>query len=111
MWRIRHYRGLLITACIWASGTVLASAQDGDAAAGETRYMENCVNCHGKAGKGMASFPSIAGRDASYIADRLTQYRAKEKVGPNSAIMMSLAGDLSDDDIANLAAYVSTTFR
>lgn len=82
----------------------------GDVAAGEARYAENCVNCHGTAGKGMASFPSIAGRDADYIADRLAQYRAREKVGPNSAIMMSLTGELSDDDIANLAAYVSGTF-
>ena len=43
--------------------------------------------------------------------DDATLYRAKEKVGPNSAIMMSLSGELSDDDIANLAAYVSATFQ
>ena len=83
----------------------------GDAAAGEQRYNVNCVNCHGRAGKGMASFPSIAGRDAEYIADRLRQYRAREKVGPNSAIMMSLVAELTDEEIANLAVYVATTFE
>lgn len=82
-----------------------------DLAAGEERYRVNCVNCHGREGKGMASFPSIAGRDAEYIEDRLTTYRAREMVGPNSAIMMSLVDDLSDDEIDNLAAYISTTFR
>ncbi len=88
-----------------------AGARAGDAAAGEKRYLENCVTCHGKNGKGMASFPSLAGRDANYISDRLMKYRAKEKVGPNTAIMLSWAESLSDQDIANLAKYISTTFR
>jgi cytochrome c553 len=89
----------------------LAEAHAGDAKAGEKKYQQNCVTCHGKAGKGMASFPSIAGRDKAYISDRLTKYRAKEKVGPNTAVMLSWAENLSDDDIANLAEYISTTFR
>ncbi|MEM8876576.1 MAG: c-type cytochrome [Pseudomonadota bacterium] len=88
-----------------------ADARAGDAAAGKERYLVNCVNCHGGTGKGMASFPALIGRDAEYIAGRLEKYRAREMVGPNSAIMMSLAGELSDDDIANLATYVSTTFQ
>ncbi len=94
--------------------TVLLSAEQskaGDVEAGKTRYLENCVNCHGEAGKGMASFPAIVNRDEDYIAKRLKQYRAREKVGPNSAIMMSLTGELSDDEIANLAAYISKTFQ
>ena len=86
-------------------------APAGEVVAGEKRYLVNCVNCHGKTGKGMASFPGLAGRDQDYIAARLETYRAKEMVGPNSAIMMSLSEDLSDEDIANLAAYISTTFQ
>ena len=86
-------------------------AQGADITAGKNRYALNCVNCHGRAGKGMASFPALVGRDAEYIAGRLNQYRAREKVGPNSAIMMSLSGDLSDTDIANLAAYIAATFQ
>jgi cytochrome c553 len=98
-----------------AAGAALAMslthARAGEVVAGEERYLENCVNCHGKTGKGMASFPAVAGRDPSYISERLTTYRAKEMVGPNSAIMMSLAEDLSDEDIANLAAYIASTFQ
>ena len=88
-----------------------SEAKSGDAAAGKARYAQNCINCHGTAGKGMASFPSLVGRDADYIAGRLMRYRAREKVGHNSAIMMSWASKLSDEEIANLAAYISTTFQ
>ncbi len=101
---------LLIAICAILVLSVEAS-RAGDIAAGEQRYNVNCVNCHGRAGKGMASFPSIAGQDADYIAERLRQYRAREKVGPNSAIMMSLVAELTDEEIANLAVYVSTTFE
>jgi cytochrome c553 len=92
------------------AGGALAALPPGDAEAGEKRYKVNCVNCHGKQGKGMASFPSIEGREAAYVADRLQSYRAREKVGPNSALMMSLTQDLTDAEIANLAAYISTAF-
>lgn len=88
-----------------------SDVQAGDVAAGEARYAQTCVTCHGNAGKGMASFPSIVGRNADYIAGRLIQYRARETVGPNSAIMMSWAEPLSDEEIANLAAYISTSFQ
>lgn len=95
--------------------TILAfdvqKSQAGDAVAGEARYKKTCMNCHGKNGKGVASFPSLVGRDSDYISNRLGQYRAKEKVGPNSAIMMTWASKLSDDEIANLAAYVSSAFE
>lgn len=101
---------LLFIVCAILALSVEAT-RAGDVVAGEQRYNVNCVNCHGRAGKGMASFPSIAGRDADYIAERLEQYRAREKVGPNSAIMMSLVAELTDEEIANLAVYVSTTFE
>ncbi len=100
---------LLLVCGVAALGASPALGED--TTTGEARYAENCVNCHGKAGKGMASFPSIVGRDAEYIAGRLMQYRAKEKVGPNSAIMMSWAEKLSDDEIDSLAAYISTAFQ
>lgn len=87
------------------------SAVAGDVAAGQARYEVNCVNCHGAAGQGMASFPAISGREATYIVDRLETYRAREMVGPNSAIMMSLASELSDEDIANLSAFIEDRFN
>lgn len=100
---------LLITGTALMLG--FAPAQADEIAAGEGLYAESCVSCHGSAGRGMASFPSIAGRDADYIAKRLKQYRAGERVGANSALMAPHAADLSDDDIDNLAAYISDEFQ
>lgn len=90
---------------------VAAAAQAGDLAAGETRYALTCANCHGKSGRGMASFPSLKGRDAGYIADKLTRYRSGEKIGPNALLMIPMALELTDEEIANLAAFVSTKFK
>jgi cytochrome c553 len=59
----------------------------------------------------MASFPKLSGQSAEYLSSRLEQYRAGEKVGSNSALMMPVAGKLSDDDIANLAFYIASTFQ
>lgn len=104
---------LLAGVAALVTGIAAAGAEtptEGDIAAGAQRYKVNCVNCHGRTGRGMASFPSISGRDAAYVSDRLTSYRAREMVGPNSALMFSLAGELTDQEISDLAAYVAATF-
>ncbi len=88
-----------------------AIAQAADTSAGKTMYADACAQCHGPTGKGMASFPSLAGRDADYLSSRLMQYRAGERLGANSALMMPNAANLSDDEIANLAAYISENFQ
>jgi cytochrome c5 len=85
----------------------LATAAAGDASLGEARYG-SCAGCHGPAGQGMGIFPKIAGQSADYVAGRLKQYRANEMVGPNSMLMIPQALGLSEDDIANLAAYIAS---
>ncbi len=100
---------LLAVAALLTMGTAEARAIDLTVA--EKTYATVCANCHGRTGKGMASFPSLAGRDATYISDRLKQYRAGEKVGPNTPLMMPQATELSDDEIASLSAYIATSFK
>ncbi len=73
---------------------------------GEIRYNETCKNCHGKAGKGAASFPKISGNTVAYTTEKLRAYRDGIKQGSNSALMIPMAEPLTDDDIANLAAYL-----
>ena len=79
----------------------------GDVEAGKTRYAQNCGNCHGPAGMGLASYPKISGKEIPYLIDRLKTYRAGTKIGPNSSLMIMMAKPLSDTEITNLAAYLN----
>lgn len=83
-----------------------ANALTGNSEAGETRYNSSCVNCHGAAGKGVASYPKISGQEVSYTISKLETYRDGKKIGPNSSLMIMMAKPLTDEEIANLAAYL-----
>ena len=82
------------------------TASAGDPVAGEARYKQSCINCHGMAGKGAASYPKISGKEVSYITAMLETYRDGIEVGPNSSLMIMMAQPLTDVEIANLAAYL-----
>ena len=88
---------------------VAARAQDakpGDVAAGEKK-IAMCEGCHNLP-RYQASFPEIykvpmiAGQNAKYIASALAAYRKGERKHPT---MRAIAGSLSDQDIADVAAY------
>ena len=83
------------------------SVLGGDIEAGKARYAQNCGNCHGPGGMGLASYPKIKGKKIPYLIDRLNTYRAGTKIGPNSDLMIMMAQPLSDVEIANLAAYLN----
>ncbi|MDM0012371.1 c-type cytochrome [Variovorax sp. J22P168] len=97
----------LAVACV----TFSAQAQKitGNAEAG-AKKIAMCVGCHGIIGY-QASFPEvhkvpmIAGQSATYIASALTQYKGGERRHPT---MRAIADTLSEQDIADLAAYYST---
>ena len=78
----------------------------GDIEAGKSRYAQNCGNCHGPGGMGLASYPKIKGKKVTYLVDRLNTYRAGKRIGPNSDLMIMMAQPLTDVEIANLAAYL-----
>ena len=95
--------GLISFVFFFYSSNVLS----GDISAGEARYAQNCGNCHGPAGMGLASYPKLKGKEVPYLVDRLKTYRAGTKVGPNSSLMIMMAQPLSDAEINNLAAYLN----
>jgi len=82
------------------------AAYSADIAAGEARYKETCVNCHGQAGKGAGSFPKISGKEISYTTEKLEAYRKGIKQGSNSFLMFPMAKPLTDEEITNLATYL-----
>ena len=84
--------------------TMAALAQD--AAAGQKKAAM-CIGCHGIPGY-QASFPEvyrvpmISGQNGKYIAASLAAYKKGERKHPS---MRAIAGSLSDQDMADLAAY------
>ena len=67
---------------------------------------ETCTACHGADGKGILPiYPVLAGQYEDYIVWSLKQYRSGAR---NNAIMMPMAAALSDDDIADLAAFYAS---
>ena len=91
--------------------TALLSAQSvlaGDAAAGKSKAAL-CFACHGVKGISTAPmYPNLAGQKETYIISSLKAFRDKSRNGGMAAIMQMQAASLSDDDVANLAAYFSS---
>ncbi|MEZ5590165.1 MAG: cytochrome c [Gammaproteobacteria bacterium] len=79
----------------------------GDAAAGEKKAAEiGCAACHGEGGKApQPTMPVLAGQFEDYLVKALQDYRAGTR---KQIIMQSQAQNLSDEDIANLAAYYAS---
>jgi cytochrome c553 len=100
-----------VTAVILLGASATASAQDvkGDAAVGKSK-VAMCIGCHGIPGY-QASFPEIdkvpkiSGQGAKYIVSALNAYKKGERKHPT---MRGIAESLSDQDMADVAAYYST---
>ena len=80
-----------------------------------------CTKCHGLTGNERSpetpqdiyqSVPMLAGQPASYLARTLNQFKTRERVDDHKVSKMSKrAGDLSDQDIEDIAAYFSAQKR
>ena len=91
---------LLIAAATLAL-SLAGPAHAGDAAAGEAK-AKTCMSCHGPDGKGVKDNPSIAGMEEGAFVAAMSAYKDGSK---EHKMMNMLAKKLSDDDMANLAAY------
>jgi cytochrome c553 len=67
----------------------------------------SCVSCHGADGNApiIDTYPKIGGQYADYIAHALEAYRSGARAGGNADIMASQAKPLSDQQLADIAAY------
>ena len=96
---------LTLSSLLVASVTAI-SAHAQDAKAGETK-IAMCIGCHGIHGY-KASFPEvyqvpmISGQNAKFITSALNAYKKGERKHPT---MRGIAETLSDQDIADVAAY------
>jgi cytochrome c553 len=81
---------------------------EGDAAAGKNKTAM-CAGCHGIAGFKTAypetyHVPKLGGQNAGYIVSALKAYKAGDRQHPT---MKAIAATLTDQDMADLAAYYS----
>jgi cytochrome c553 len=90
-----------IAACVW-TGVVGSAQAAGDVEQGRARSLA-CQACHGAEGLGTApDIPNLAGQKPAYLQAQLTAFRAGDR---KNDFMNAIASQLSDADIANLAAF------
>jgi|ERR1035437_190099 cytochrome c553 len=97
-------RTLLIAGVVALFGVVGAAQAGGDAQAGKTKAA-SCAGCHGANGEGKAPFPALAGKKEDQVIQALKDYKSGKR---DNAMMKSFAGPLSDQDMANVAAYYAS---
>lgn len=101
-----HTLWLLLAAFVLAAASATAQAA-GDADAGATK-AHTCLGCHGV--KHYVNtyptyhVPRIAGQHEAYLVSALKAYRDKTRPHPT---MQANAGLLSDQDIEDIAAWLS----
>jgi cytochrome c553 len=84
-----------------------------DAAIGEKLYSNGdpqrgvigCASCHGAEGKSAAgAWPKLAGQHSAYTIKQLKNYKDGTRA---NAIMAGMSAALTEQDMANIAAYLS----
>ncbi len=83
-----------------------AAAPKVDKAAGEAQYTAVCAACHGADGNsGSPDYPRIAGQGPEYLLKQLHEFKSGKRA---NAIMSGFASQMSDADMQNVAAWVSS---
>lgn len=83
-----------------------SAAHAADIEAGKAKVATVCAACHGANGVSVSdTIPNLAAQRATYIEAQLKALRQGTRKNP---LMNAIAGQLSDEDIANVAAYFSS---
>ena len=101
MMLIKKLASSMIIVFVMTAGNAQAG---GDAAAGETKSAA-CAGCHGEDGKGVDPNPPLAGMEEGYFVEQLEAYKSGAR---EHALMKMFSDQLSDQDMADMAAYYAT---
>lgn len=95
--------GLVLGVSAWAASALFAQTTlKGDPNAGKTKAAL-CAACHGPAGVSVNPlWPSLAGQQEQYLVKQIRMFRDGER---EEITMQPFVQNLSDQDIADLAAY------
>jgi len=97
---MQRRRLVLLVSLALAAAPALAGSAD----AGKQKSTV-CAACHGADGNSaVADFPRLAGQQPDYLVKALKDYKSGAR---KNAIMAPQAANLTDQDIADLAAYYS----
>ncbi|WP_083657587.1 c-type cytochrome [Polynucleobacter sphagniphilus] len=95
-----------------AAAAVVPGKPKTDPAAGEALYSNGdasrgvvaCVGCHGPNGKSASgAWPKLAAQHPAYIVKQLKNFKEGTRA---NAVMMGMAAPLTEQDMANIAAYL-----
>lgn len=77
-----------------------------DLAKGEASFAAVCAACHSADGNStIAANPKLAQQHPEYLVKQLQEFKSGKRA---NAIMSGMAATLTDDDMRNIAAWVST---
>jgi cytochrome c len=77
---------------------------------GKALYMEKtCIACHGKDAKKPLTpeYPKLAGQNAKYAEKQMLDIKSGARANGNSAAMKGVMHLVSDEEIKELAKYLS----
>ena len=101
----------LTMAAVLAAPALAYAAQDAkapakpDLAKGEAKYSAVCASCHGADGNSaIPANPKLAGQHPAYLVKQLQEFKSGKR---NSAVMKGFAAVLSDEDMANIGAWLT----
>lgn len=103
--RLALLTGMIVTSIISLTLSSPVHAAGGDYRRGLEK-SQVCQSCHGRTGNEslQPSYPRLAGQHEDYLVHALKSYRDGSR---QNAVMAGFAGSLSDQDIADLAAWYS----
>jgi cytochrome c553 len=88
----------------FAAETVAAAKAD--LAKGEASFNGVCAACHGPEGNSVSPVnPKLAQQHPAYVVKQLTEFKAGKRENP---VMLGMAAMLSDDDMKNIAAWLTS---
>jgi cytochrome c553 len=95
---------ILLIAGVAAFGLTGPAQSGGDVQAGKAKAGA-CAACHGAKGEGKSPNPALAGKAEDQFVQALKDYKSGKRANP---VMKTFSGPLSDQDMANLAAYYAS---
>lgn len=98
----------MVIGAVLAAGLLNGTAMAADIEAGKAKAAI-CAACHGADGIAVIpGYPNLKGQNEQYLATSIKAYKNKERTGGLAAVMQAQASMLSDEDIANVAAYYAS---